>query len=381
MDLASYVQKVYQELHAHPELSSQEAWTASYVARELKQMGFAISTQVGGHGVVGLLDAGRPGLTLGLRSDMDALPMGEETGVSYASQIPGVMHACGHDSHMAMVLAACRYAAENKERLQGKLLAVFQPAEEVGDGAKAMLEAGVFAQVKPDRFVGIHNWPSLGVGSLGLQSGPLTANTDSFTAVFRGVGGHGALPHRTKDAIAMATAGVQNAFALTQRYTDASYPQVVSFGVIQGGTTFNIIPETVTVAGTVRTMRLEDQEQMIRLLHQAFRAAADLYGGSYGLDYAKGVPGVVNDAQVAAELAEFFAAQLPDVRVVSEGLASLVGEDVGYFLQEVPGVLLFVGSGREGAVNELHNPRFLVPAEALVTGFRALVSIIEGYLA
>ncbi|NLM41631.1 MAG: amidohydrolase [Firmicutes bacterium] len=380
MDTARYVERVYQELHAHPELSLEEAWTASFVAEELREMGFSVSTQVGGHGVVGLMEFSSPGPALGLRADMDALPMTEETAVSFSSQNPGVMHACGHDSHMAMVLAACRFASENRERLRGRLLAVFQPAEEMGDGARSMLKAGVFARVMPDRFVGVHNWPSLPAGSVGLQAGPLTANTDHFHAVFHGLGGHGALPHRAKDAIAMATAGVQNVFALTQRCTNASYPQVVSFGLIQGGTTVNIIPERVTVAGTVRTMRLEDQEQIIRLLHQAFRAAAELYGGSYELDYVRGVPGVVNDAQVVEELVCFFAAKLPDVRVVTEGLASLVGEDVGYFLQEVPGVLLFVGSGQEGAVNELHNPRFLVPTKALVTGSRALAGIIEGYL-
>lgn len=247
-------------------------------------------------------------------------------------------------------------------------------------GAKAMLAEGIFTKYRPQRFIAVHNWPSLPAGCLGLQSGALTAHADMFKVVFRGAGGHGAFPHRTKDPIAMAAAGVQSAFTLVQRRSDASYPRALSFGTIRGGTSFNVIPEEVVLEGTVRTIRLEDQEQMIFLLHQAFQAAADLHGGSYELEYKKGVPAVINEPQVVQELTQFFAAKIPEVKIVSENLASLIGEDAAYFLQEVPGVLLLVGSGQEGAVNELHHPRFLVPQEALNTGFKALASIVEGYL-
>lgn len=380
MHIMSYLQKVYRELHAQPELSAQEAQTAAFVAAELKEMGFTVTTGVGGHGVVGVFPLVGSGPTLALRCDMDALPVSEETGADFASQNPGVMHACGHDSHMAMVLGACRYAVANEERLRGTLMAIFQPSEEVGMGARSMLEAGVFSRLTPFRLVGIHNWPDLPAGTLGLQSGPITASTDQFKAVLRGVGGHGARPHQTRDTIAMAAAAVQNAFTLAQRRADPASPQVLSFGAIRGGTSFNIIPEQVVLEGTVRTVRSEDQALMIRLLHQAFKAAADLHGGSYELMYEEGVPAVVNDPAVTAEIAGFFAARIPDIPVVSEGLASLIGEDVGCFLQEVPGILLFIGSGQEGAVNELHNPRFLVPCQTLVTGYKALTSIIAGYL-
>lgn len=380
MEIRGYLQRVYQELHAHPELSQEEVQTAQYVEAELRRMGFSVWTQVGGHGVVGVLDLGGPGLTLALRCDMDALPIKEETGVPFASRNPGVMHACGHDSHMTVVLGTCLFAAQNKEELKGRLVAVFQPAEETVGGAQGMIEDGLFDQFPPDRLVGVHNLPSLPVGCLGLQAGPITANADSFKAVFHGAGGHGALPHRTKDAIAMAAAGVQNAFAVTQRRTEANYPQVLSFGIIQGGTSFNIIPEKVVLEGTVRTVRNEDQEQMISLLHQAFGSAAGLYGGTYELEYSKGVPAVVNDEQVVRELSQFFASQIPEIKVVSEGLASLIGEDVSLFLQQVPGVLLYIGSGQEGAVNELHNPGFVVPQECLNTGWKALTSIVKGYL-
>lgn len=375
-----YMRETYEALHRHPELSEAELWTAEYVARELDLLGFEVRTNVGGTGVVGILQFPRPGRVLALRCDMDALPVQEETGVAYASLNSGVMHACGHDSHMAMVLGTCSYAARNKERLAGTLLAIFQPAEENVVGAKAMLEQGIFSALKPDRIVGIHNWPTLPAGSVGLQEGPITAYADRFKVVFSGEGGHGAFPHRTTDPIAMATAGIQHAFALAQRGADTRFPQTLSFGVIRGGTSFNVIPRQVVVEGTVRTIRTEDQERMIKQLHQAFKAGAHLYGGEYSLEYQKGVPAVTNDALCAEELARFFAASMPEVPVVSQGLASLIGEDMAYFLQEVPGVLLLIGSGQEGCVNELHHARFLVPERTLETGHRALTSIVEGYL-
>ncbi len=375
-----YMRETYERLHQYPELSEHEFWTADFVAGELTRLGFTVRTNLGGTGVVGVLELGGSGRILALRCDMDALPVQEDTGVSYASKNPGVMHACGHDSHMATLLGTCAHVARHKQRLNGTLVAIFQHAEEIVTGAKAMLDQGLFAERKPDRLVGIHNWPSLPVGSLGLQAGPITAFADRFKVTFFGQGGHGALPHQTRDSIAMATAGVQNAFALAQRRVNASFPQTLSFGVIQGGTSFNVIPSQVVVEGTVRTVRLEDQETMIANLNQAFGAAAHLHGGDYSLEYRKGVPAVVNSTKVVEELTEIFAAKMPETPIVSQGLASLIGEDVAYYLQEVPGVLLLIGSGQEGAVNDLHHPRFLVPGETLATGYKALTSIVEGYL-
>lgn len=380
MSNKKFMQRIYQHLHEYPEVALEEYKTAEFIASELHSLGFIVRTGVGKTGVVGLLEFGRPGPILALRSDMDALFVQEETEVAYASKIKGVMHACGHDSHMATLLGSCAYAAQNKEQLSGVLMAVFQPAEEIVVGAQAMLKDGIFKNHRPDRFVGIHNWPSLPAGSLGIQSGPITAFADHFKVVFTGQGGHGALPHKTKDPIAMATGAVQSALALTHRQTDALYPQVLSFGIIQGGSSFNVIPEKVVVEGTVRTTRLEDQEQMIRLLNQAFTSAATLHGGSYDLEYRKGVPAVINDALVVEELTELLQTKNPQIPIISQGLASLIGEDVTYFLDEIPGILLLIGSGQDGSINELHNPRFLVPAETIYTGYEALTSIIEGYL-
>ncbi|NLL43380.1 MAG: amidohydrolase [Firmicutes bacterium] len=376
-----YLRSIYQTLHQYPELSEQEFRTADLLAKELAELGFTVRKNVGGTGVVGILACDAPGRTVALRADMDGLPVQEETGVDYASKNPGVMHACGHDSHMATVLGVCRYAAQHRHELTGTVMAVFQPAEEVVVGARAMLEGGLFAELKPDRIVGIHNWPSLPAGSIGLQAGPITAFADRFKVTFQGVGGHGAVPHKTADPIAMAAAGVQNAFALAQRCTDSTFPQTLSFGLIQGGTRFNVIPSEVVAEGTVRTTRLTDQARMIENLHRAFETSAKLYGGNYSLEYSKGVPAVVNDQACVEELSRFFAAEISEVPVATLGLASLIGEDFAYYLAEVKGALLLVGSGREGGTNELHHPGFLVPPKTLATGYKALVSILRGYLA
>lgn len=378
-DLA-YMQEVYKTLHEHPEISEHEFWTAEFIAGEFAGLGFTVRTNVGGTGVVGTLHFARPGQTLALRADMDALPVHEDTGVSYASKNPGVMHACGHDSHMATLLGVCSYAAQHKERLSGSLMAIFQPAEENVVGAKAMLTEGLFSPQKPQRIIGIHNWPSLPAGSIGLQAGPITAFADRFKVTVRGQGGHGAMPRKTTDSIAMAASGIQNAFALAQRRTDDHFPQTLSFGVIQGGTSFNVIPSEVIVEGTVRTTRLEDQETMIDTLRRAFGAGTSLHGGDYVLEYLKGVPAVINSGAVVEELSKAFLARVPEIPVVTQGLASLIGEDMAYYLQEVPGVLLLIGSGQVDSVAELHHPRFLVPTETLATGYKALTSIMEEYL-
>lgn len=375
-----YIENVFKHLHQHPELSLYEEKTAAFLAEELGRLGFIVTTGVGGTGVVGILEGSLHGPTLALRSDMDALPVQEETGVDFSSLKSDVMHACGHDSHMAITLGACAFAAKQRSFLQGSLMVIFQPAEEIVAGAKAMLEDDLFGGKIPTRLVGIHNWPKIPAGILGLQKGSLTAFSDRFQVVFHGQGGHGAFPHTTKDPIAMATAGIQAAFSLVQRGTDALKPQVLSFGVIQGGSSFNVIPESVRVEGTVRTLHLKDQELAISLLHQAFGSAASLYGGSYSLDYQRGVPAVVNHGEVVDEILGFFHQDLPETEVKTSGLASLIGEDIAYFLQEVPGVLLYVGSGEVGAINELHNPGFIVPLKALFTGYDALKSIISGYL-
>lgn len=377
--LAGYMKEMYQILHQNPEPPFKEYWTSELLAKELTRLGFDVKTGIGKTGVVGTLHGASPGPHLAIRSDMDALPVEENTNVSYASKCEGMMHACGHDSHMAMLLGCSAWAAGMRDQLKGTLQVIFQPAEEIVEGAKAMLADGLFAEKKPDYMFAMHNWPYIPVGSIGLHGGPLTAYSGRFEATFKGVGGHGAFPHKARDPIAMATAAVQSAFALIQRRSDPQGAHVMSIGSIRGGSSFNVIPDRVTIEGTVRALHRSEQENMVELLHQAFGAAARLHAGSYDLLYEEGVPAVVNDQELVAQLKEILAQSNPEIPIITSDLASLIGEDVAYFFNEVPGVLIFIGSGQEGGVNELHHPGFLVPEKTLEVGCKVLSSIVTHY--
>lgn len=374
-----YIQRMRETLHQNPEVAFAEHKTAELVASELRKLGFTVKTGVGKTGVVGTLSFGGEGPCVAVHADMDALPIEETTGADFSSQHSGVMHACGHDTHTAIALGICAYLAEHKEQFNGSVMAIFQPAEEIVAGAKAMLDDGLFSEVKPDVLFALHNWPCIPTGTIGVQPGPVTSFADRFAVVFRGVGGHGAFHHQTKDPIAMASMGIQASFSLVQRRTGLA-PRALSFGKIQGGSSFNIIPEEVELEGTVRTVSLEQQEEMISLLHQAFRSAAELYGGSYSLVYRKGVPATMNDEGVCRRVIEVIHGELPEMPIVTDGLATLAGEDVSYFLQEVPGALLFFGTQEEGAVNQLHNPGYLPSHEAVMGGFKALLAVVTDYL-
>lgn len=377
--MREYIRRMRETLHQNPEVAFAEHKTAELVASELRRMGFAVKTGIGKTGVVGILRFAEDGPCVAVRADMDALPIEEATGVDFSSQNSGVMHACGHDTHTAIALGICAYLAENQDQFCGSFMAVFQPAEEIVAGAKAMLEDGLFSEVKPDVLFALHNWPNMPTGTFGVQSGPVTAYADRFAVVFRGIGGHGAFHHQTKDPIAMATMGIQAAFSLVQRRTGLA-PRALSFGKVQGGSSFNIIPEEVELEGTVRTVSPEQQEEMVSLLHQAFRSAAELYGGSYSLVYQKGVPASMNDEEACRRAIAVIQRELPEMAIVTDGLATLAGEDVSFFLQEVPGALFFFGTGEDGAVNQLHNPGYLPTHEAVMSGYEALRVVVCDYL-
>lgn len=375
-----FVQNLYEQFHKIPEPAFQEWKTAGLIAEKLTALGYEVRTNIGKTGLIGVLRCGQSGPCVALRSDMDALRITEETGVSFASENPGLMHACGHDSHISIALGCALYVAENRHSLKGTFMILFQPAEEIVAGAKAMLAEDIFADQKPDLFLAMHNWPYIPEGSVGIQPGPITAFSDRFVAEFFGRGGHGALPHKTIDSIAMATAAVQSAYALLQRQGDPQYPQSMSVGLINGGTTFNIIPDSVKIEGTVRTMVLSDQQRIQGLLDRAFSSAAALHGGKYSLDYQIGVPAVVNEPKLAGDALAVLKQELPELTLFDQGLQTLVGEDVGYFFTHAPGILVFVGSRRESGNNELHHPKYIVPEKTLQVGLSTLTTLLKQYL-
>ncbi|HEX3551185.1 MAG TPA: amidohydrolase, partial [Candidatus Elarobacter sp.] len=276
-DLFSATVALRRDLHAHPELGFAEHRTAGIVAERLRVLGFETTTGIGGTGVVGMLAGERPGPTIMLRADMDALPMPEENSVDYVSRNAGVTHACGHDAHVAMLLGAAQLLRASTAEIAGRIAFVFQPAEEGGGGAKAMLEDGLIERFGIERAYGLHIVTVLPSGVFGLRPGPLMASVDSFDLVVEGAGGHGAMPHRSIDPIPVAAEVVGALQRIVSREVDPIEPAVVTVGAINGGTTYNVIPPRVALKGTVRTMtdatRVTMEERVRRIAEHVCASA------------------------------------------------------------------------------------------------------------
>jgi amidohydrolase len=361
------------DLHQNPELSHQETRTAAQVVAFLGKGGLDVRTNVGGAGVVADT-AAAPGRTVLLRVDMDGLPIQEQSGAPYASKVPGVMHACGHDGHTAMGASAARILA--RRRLPGRVRVIFQPAEEGERGAQGMVAEGVMDGV--DLALGIHLWNELPVGTIGVKAGPLMAAVDRLKIVIHGRGGHGAKPHRSADPVVAAAHVVTALQSIVSREVSPVQPAVVTIGAIHGGTAFNVIPDEVTLTGTIRTfdadLRRSMPERITRLASGVAaglqcRAEVEIKGGN---------PAVVNDASVAA-LARRAAARVvgePDV-VVPE--PTMGGEDMAIYFERVPGCFVFIGSSNaaRGLDQPHHSPRFDFDEAALAIGCEFLLQAAD----
>ncbi len=368
------------DLHAHPELSFEEHRTAGIVAERLRALGLEVHTGVGRTGVVGLLTGERPGPTIMLRADMDALPMPEENDVPYVSQNPGVTHACGHDAHVAMLLGAARVLSERRAELGGRVAFVFQPAEEGSGGAKAMLDDGLIARFGIERAYGIHIVTMLPSGQIGLRSGPLMASVDSFDLVVDGMGGHGAMPHRAVDPVVVAADVVGALQRVVSREIDPLEPAVVTIGAINGGTTYNVIPPRVSLKGTVRSFAEETRDAMegrIRRIAEHTCAAAN---ATCSLEWHASYPVTVNDPGEAAFVRDTLAAALGAERVV-ETPPVMGSEDFSYFAQVVPACFYFLGAADAAHPYPNHHPAFDIDEQAMATGIEAHVAVAIAALA
>ena len=362
------------DLHAHPELAFQEHRTAGIVAEHLRGLGLEVHTGIGGTGVVGLLEGAQPGPTIMLRADMDALPMPEENDVPYVSQNPGVTHACGHDAHVAMLLGAARVLRERAGELRGRIAFVFQPAEEGGGGAKAMLADGLIARFAIERAYGLHVTTVLPSGQIGLRSGPLMASVDSFDLVVDGLGGHGAMPHRAVDPVVVAAEVVGALQRVVSREVDPLEPAVVTIGAINGGTTYNVIPPRVALKGTVRSFTAAVRDAMegrIRRIAEHTCAAAN---ATCALHWHASYPVTVNDPAEAAFVSDTLRAALGAERVVE--IAPVMGsEDFSYFADAVPACFYFLGGADEAHPFPNHHPAFDIDEQALAAGIEAHVAV------
>lgn len=360
------------ELHRHPELAFAEHATAAIVERELREAGLNPFRPVG-TSVMASADAGRPGPVLVLRADMDALEITEATGLPYASENPGVMHACGHDGHVAALLAVARIVTAISDRLRGEIRFLFQHAEEpLPSGAPELIDAGVLDGASA--VIAQHLWAPLPTGRVAVRPGPVMASTDYFEITVTGSGGHAGMPHALVDPVAIAAQVITNLQHIAARETDPLRQAVVSVTGADAGRRHNVIPETVTLYGTVRALDAEVRDSTLSRVDEIARGIAAAHRADAIVSYELGPPTVVNDARLTDIGQAAVRAQLGD-----EALADLepvmAGEDFAWYQEHVPGVLLLVGAGG-GEARPHHHPQFDIDEDALHTAVRVLLDIV-----
>ncbi|MCW8085968.1 M20 aminoacylase family protein [Sabulicella glaciei] len=360
---------IRRDIHAHPELGLEEHRTAALVAAKLREMGIEVHEGVGKTGVVGVIRNGN-GRRIGLRADMDALAMVEESGAGHASTIPGKMHGCGHDGHTTMLLAAAKYLQETR-RFDGTVHLIFQPGEEGAGGALAMLEDGLFERFPCDAVYGIHNRPGLPVGQYGLRPGPMMAGVAFYDIVVQGVGGHGARPEATVDPVVMGSAVVQALQSIVSRNVPPVDRAVVSVTRFDAGNAYNVIPDRVRLGGTVRAFSREMMELVEKRMCGIAEGVASGFGGSATVDFRVITTPLVNDPAETEALADA-AASLGDTK--RDFPAVMGGEDFAFMLEKCPGAYLVTGNGDTA---EVHNPKYDFNDEAIPFGAGVLAAVVE----
>jgi hippurate hydrolase len=369
-------------LHAHPELSFEEFATSDLVAARLEEWGYEVHRGLGGTGVVGRLRQGSSNRVIGLRADMDALPIVEQTGLPYASRNEGVMHACGHDGHTAILLAAAKHLAQSRE-FDGILVLIFQPAEEGDGGARRMLEDGLFELFPCDAIFAMHNMPGLPTGKFGFLPGPFMASTDTLTITVKGVGGHGAMPHKATDAILASSAIVQALQSVVSRNVNPLDCAVVSVGSFHAGIAPNVIPDHAELQLSVRALKPDVRDLLIERITAVVQAQAASFGATatVEVDEAQRFPALINDVRSSA-----FARQVALDWLGSDGLVSdmspLTGsEDFAVMLEQCPGCYLVIGNGEGEGGCMVHNPGYDFNDDCLALGASYWVRLVESFLA
>jgi amidohydrolase len=362
------------DFHMHPELGFKEKRTANVVAEALKEMGIRVDTQVGKTGVVGYLGEGSP--VVGIRADMDALPLQEASEVPYASQTPGVMHACGHDAHTAILLGVARVLSEMPDRPPGEIRLLFQPSEEDWDeelksGATLMIEDGALEDL--DAVIALHVHSNTSTGQIEISGGMASAAVDSFLATIIGQGGHGAAPHKTVDPTFILAQVINAIHGIRARRINPIDSAVISLGSIHAGHTSNVIPDRVELMGTIRSFDTEVREQLSEELEKAF-AISRAFGGDYTLTIDKGFPPMYNDPEVA-ELIRQTAIEMLGEDKVNEGEAQMGAEDFSYMSQLAPGAMFSLGVKIDDTPRPAHSPTFDVNEDALPIGAALLAEV------
>jgi len=381
-DLQPEIQAWRRDIHEHPELGYEERRTSAFVADRLREFGCdEVATGLGGTGVVGVIKGRKPAgnadvKVIGLRADMDALPIEEATGLPYASKTSGKMHACGHDGHTAMLLGAARYLAETRN-FAGQAVVIFQPAEEGGFGAAAMIKDGLFERFAIDQVYGMHNGPGIPVGSFAIRPGPIMASTDAVNIHIEGRGGHAARPHLSIDSVMVGAQLITALQSIVSRSVDPLEAAVVSMCEFHAGNARNVIPQTAEIRGTVRTLTAEVRVLVEKRVREVVNGVAQMTGAKIDLEYLRGYPVVVNHA-AQTDFAIKVAEDVAGSGNVQEMPPLMGGEDFAYMLEKRPGAFIFCGNGDSAG---LHHPAYNFDDEAIVFGTSYWIKLVEGTLA
>ncbi|MFA5880796.1 MAG: amidohydrolase [Eubacteriales bacterium] len=370
--------EIRRHIHRNPELGFEEWETAKLVSEKISGLGLRVTKGVAKTGILAVLPREGSNRTIALRADMDALPVEEQNDVPYKSVNPGIMHACGHDAHLAMLIGAAKILSFLKDGLKVNVKFIFQPCEEQPKGGAApMIKAGVLEKPKVDAIFGLHINPYLPAGFLGLKEGIVMAAADEFTIEIKGRGGHGAAPHQTVDPIVVSAYVIQALQLIVSRQTDPLEPVVVSVCAIKGGQSFNIIADRVTLTGTVRTLNPQVQQQMPEAIRNIVKGVTSAFGADFNFDYQWGYPLLRNNQQMLDIVRQAGRAVVGRQKVLQINMPSMGAEDFAYFTGHVPGAYFFLGAQPPGGVSHpWHNPKFDIDEAALATGAAVLAGCV-----
>lgn len=377
---------IRRDLHAHPELSFNEHRTADVVARELVACGLEVHRGLAGTGVVGVLRMGSGRRAIGLRADMDALPVEEKNDFAHRSTHSGCMHACGHDGHTAMLLGAARYLTSQREQLDfdGTVYFIFQPAEESEGGALVMVNEGLFEAFPMDAVFGLHNWPGIPVGEMAVMPGPVMAGTCCFEIIVRGKGCHAGMPHQGVDSLVVASHLVLTLQTIVSREIHPCDAAVVSVTQIHGGQALNVIPDEVILRGTIRSFRPEIQQRIEQSIEGLCDGVARAFGAQISVGFDQRYPPTINDRNEALRCQRVAESVVGSGNVRRDELPSMGAEDFAYMLRERPGCYVWLGNGAEGdkgaGACSLHNSRYDFNDDILSLGIRYWVALVKDFL-
>lgn len=381
-NLFAYTQSLRRDFHIHPELGFQEIRTAGIVARELTSLGLKVNTGIGVTGVTALLSGSGPGPVILLRADMDALPILEENNVEYASQNKGVMHACGHDAHTAVLLTVAKMLTTHRDELHGTVKLVFQPAEEGMGGAEKMIEDDILKDPPPDFAFALHVWNEQPVGYIGIPTNAAMAGGDIFTIKIIGKGGHGAVPHLATDPV-LASAQVITALqGIVSRNVSPLKTAVVSICTLHAGETFNVIPPFAEMSGTIRTFDPDVRQLVLQRFEEVVKSTAQAMGCQAEISLQVLTPATINNPDVAARVQQIARQLLPEKEVNTSDYITMGSEDFAFILEKIPGCFFFIGTSNKslGLTSSHHHPKFDIDETALPDAAALMTGIVMSFL-